>query len=246
MAENVLANVDAHYLIFNIKELTGMKQAKLQTKKFKDALFIRYSGNDEEDLRTITSENIKKCIEENNTVLVLDLESVKHFFSVSISRLVEVLKTTERMNARLYLVNVPESVLKVLSMVNIISKFKIYRSDYEFISQYEQEIKSSGASVPEAGSMDDFSVSREKQGNREIVRITDSLVEEMRGYKLLDEIKTALAQGIKNIALDFANVDYVDSVGIGVLMAAYNAAIEKGVVIKVENANDIVRQILNE
>ncbi|HEX4811047.1 MAG TPA: STAS domain-containing protein [Bryobacteraceae bacterium] len=49
---------------------------------------------------------------------------------------------------------------------------------------------------------------------------------------LRDELKSLMAQGVKNIVLNMAGVTYVDSAGLGELVGAYTTAANQGGAVK--------------
>ena len=69
--------------------------------------------------------------------------------------------------------------------------------------------------------------------------IVASMAEEFRG-KLLKLVK----QGIKEITIDLDNVEMVDSVGLGVLIATHNSLDDAGGGLKLKNVSDDIYNLM--
>ena len=61
--------------------------------------------------------------------------------------------------------------------------------------------------------------------------------------ELRDALDTALADGVKEVEADFAEVAYIDSTGIGVLVGAAHRAQESGSVLVVANPQKNVERV---
>jgi len=63
--------------------------------------------------------------------------------------------------------------------------------------------------------------------------------------QLRTKIKELLAQGIKRTVLDLGEVSYIDSAGLGILVAAYTSARSAGGEIKLANVTKKFDELLN-
>lgn len=63
--------------------------------------------------------------------------------------------------------------------------------------------------------------------------------------QLRTEIKDLLAQGRKRVVLDLGNVSYIDSAGLGTLVAGYTSAQSEGASIKLANLTKKFSEQLN-
>ncbi len=89
------------------------------------------------------------------------------------------------------------------------------------------------------------------------LKITDRLVNdvnimELEGRIVLGEesnamrerVKRLLAENKKNIVLNMANVTYIDSAGLGTLVAAFHSARSQGATLKLANLGAKFREVL--
>lgn len=63
--------------------------------------------------------------------------------------------------------------------------------------------------------------------------------------QLRTKIKDVLGQGIKRLVLDLGNVSYIDSAGLGTLVAGYTSAQSQGANMKLANLTKRFREQLN-
>ena len=77
-------------------------------------------------------------------------------------------------------------------------------------------------------------ISSEITDEKAIIRI-EGEVDVSNASELRDALDTALADGAKEVEADFAEVAYIDSTGIGVLVGAAHRAQESGSVLVVAN-----------
>ncbi|OGJ84771.1 MAG: hypothetical protein A2268_11620 [Candidatus Raymondbacteria bacterium RifOxyA12_full_50_37] len=221
-----------------------MKNTSVSIKKIKDIIFFCLSGNTETDLTTLTAPFVQERLTTDIKKVVLDLEEVTRFYSASISRLVEILRTVEKQGSVLYLVNVPAAVSKVLSMANIANKFTIYESEYEFILDHGLEEEFFEKKPDARENREALRISLVKNGDNHVIRIEGSMIEEPQHNLLIEEVKLALAQSAKSIIIDFEKTIFIDSLSVGKLMVAYKMCDENGVRIRAINANDVVKDVL--
>jgi anti-sigma B factor antagonist len=83
-----------------------------------------------------------------------------------------------------------------------------------------------------------------KNGNAVIVDLNGRITLGENTQTLRDEVKSLLAQGNKNIVLNLQNVSYVDSAGLGELIAAYTTATNQGGTIKLVHLQDKIKDLL--
>ena len=63
--------------------------------------------------------------------------------------------------------------------------------------------------------------------------------------QLRTKIKETLAKGKSQIVLDLAGVSYIDSAGLGMLMAGYTSAQNQGAMLKLANLTKRFNELLN-
>jgi anti-sigma B factor antagonist len=63
--------------------------------------------------------------------------------------------------------------------------------------------------------------------------------------QLRTHIKDTLAEGAKRLVLDLGNVSYIDSAGLGTLVAGYTSSQSQGAVMKLANLTKRFREQLN-
>ena len=63
--------------------------------------------------------------------------------------------------------------------------------------------------------------------------------------QLRSHIKEMLGQGVKRLVLDLGNVSYIDSAGLGTLVAGYTSSQSQGAVMKLANLTKRFREQLN-
>lgn len=85
-------------------------------------------------------------------------------------------------------------------------------------------------------------ISSEITDIKTIIRI-EGEVDVSNASELRDALDTALADGAKEVEADFAEVAYIDSTGIGVLVGAAHRAQESGSVLVVANPQKNVERV---
>lgn len=85
-------------------------------------------------------------------------------------------------------------------------------------------------------------ISSEITDTKTIIRI-EGEVDVSNASELRDALDTALADGPKEVEADFAEVAYIDSTGIGVLVGAAHRAQESGSVLVVANPQKNVERV---
>lgn len=87
-------------------------------------------------------------------------------------------------------------------------------------------------------------ISSEITDEKAIIRI-EGEVDVSNASELRDALDTALADGAKEVEADFAEVAYIDSTGIGVLVGAAHRAQESGSVLVVVNPQKNVERVFS-
>lgn len=87
-------------------------------------------------------------------------------------------------------------------------------------------------------------ISSEITDEKAIIRI-EGEVDVSNASELRDALDTALADGAKEVEADFAEVAYIDSTGIGVLVGAAHRAQESGSVLVVANLQKNVERVFS-
>lgn len=87
-------------------------------------------------------------------------------------------------------------------------------------------------------------ISSEITDGKAIIRI-EGEVDVSNTSELRDALDTALADGAKEVEADFAEVAYIDSTGIGVLVGAAHRAQESGSVLVVANPQKNVERVFS-
>ncbi|HVB86398.1 MAG TPA: STAS domain-containing protein [Candidatus Dormibacteraeota bacterium] len=68
------------------------------------------------------------------------------------------------------------------------------------------------------------------------------LGEESNSFR--EKVKSLLAAGRKNIVLNLANVSYIDSAGLGTLVATFHSARSQGATLKLANLGQKFKEVL--
>ena len=87
-------------------------------------------------------------------------------------------------------------------------------------------------------------ISSEITDEKAIIRI-EGEVDVSNASELRDALDTALVDGAKEVEADFAEVAYIDSTGIGVLVGAAHRAQESGSVLVVANPQKNVERVFS-
>ena len=91
----------------------------------------------------------------------------------------------------------------------------------------------------------DFMIDIEPAGDGVVVVRVAGEIDTATELRLRDALLAAVGQrGATHVVVDLAEVVFIDSTGVGALMAARNAAARAGRSLSVRNANGIVGQVL--
>ncbi|MBL8025495.1 MAG: STAS domain-containing protein [Fibrobacteres bacterium] len=216
-----------------------MEDLQISVKKVGSAAVVKFSGNFDYDLDHVNEELIEKQLSSSPDAIVLDMENVKKMASAFINRLVKILRIVDKEKRRLYLLNVSDQSIKVLSMVNIIGRFSILHSEAELKS-----LHNSSSAKNENPSSVHLSISRSAEDSKHRLSVSGSIVEGANTSLILDEVKSSLGSGASSIILDLAKVDLLDTISVGILLMIQKMCEDKKVTIKIENPNEVITHVL--
>lgn len=89
-----------------------------------------------------------------------------------------------------------------------------------------------------------MNVTERKVGDIMIVDVTGKMVSTDNAGRLKDKITSLLFQGEKKIIINLAEVAYVDSSGLGEMVACYGSATREGAKMKLANAGNRIQDLL--
>jgi anti-sigma B factor antagonist len=89
-----------------------------------------------------------------------------------------------------------------------------------------------------------MTVTERKVGDVMIVDISGKMVSTDNPGRLKDKITSLLFQGEKQIVINLADVGYVDSSGLGEMVACYGSATREGAKLKLANAGNRITDLL--
>lgn len=89
-----------------------------------------------------------------------------------------------------------------------------------------------------------MTVSQRKVGDVTIVDVTGKMVATDNPGRLKDKITSLVFQGDKQIVLNLGNVNYVDSSGLGEIIACHSSALKNGAEVKLANAGHKIKDLL--
>lgn len=87
-------------------------------------------------------------------------------------------------------------------------------------------------------------ISERKVGNVTVVDISGRLVAAENPGRLKDKVSSLIFQGEKHIVLNLAEVSYVDSSGLGEMVACHGTATRGGGEVKIANAGKRIKDLL--
>lgn len=214
-----------------------MGEIKLQTRTIGKALVVVYSGIAEYEKSNLAEEAIGKILAFSAPNIVLDMRNVTQFLSENITHLIRLYRTLDQQERKLYLVNVPEPVMKVLSMVNIIGRFTVLHSEKELQQTF-------GSDAPAGGAEERLVMTKKRVGLRHIISIEGAFVEGKIGDRLLQEIESSLMQDAAEIVIDLSRTSHIDTVSTGVLLKIHEVCAARGVRLRAVDANEVVAHVL--
>jgi anti-sigma B factor antagonist len=89
-----------------------------------------------------------------------------------------------------------------------------------------------------------MNVSERKVGGVTVVDVSGRMVSTDNPGRLKDKITSLVFQGDKQIVLNLGNVTYVDSSGLGEIVACHSSALKGGAEVKIANAANKIKDLL--
>jgi len=89
-----------------------------------------------------------------------------------------------------------------------------------------------------------MTVTERKVGDVMIVDVSGKMMAADNSGRLKDKITSLLFQGEKKIVINLAEVGYVDSSGLGEMVACYGSAVREGAKLKLANAGNRITDLL--
>lgn len=220
-----------------------MDDLKIRSRKVGSALVVSFTGNFDYDMDNLSEEFMEDLFASQYKVVVLDLKKAKKAASAFINRLVKILRIAEMEKGRLYLMNVPENVIKVLSMVNIIGRFSFFRTEEDLKAVYGEGKEFSEAEPDRR--IPTLKIYKALEGCKHVFNLQGSFVEGANTALLIEDVKCSLNQGAESITLDFEKVEVMDTLSVGLLLSLHKMGEARGVPIVITSANDIVAHVLH-
>ncbi len=81
-------------------------------------------------------------------------------------------------------------------------------------------------------------------GNVSVLELEGRIVLGEESSALRERVKSLLGQDRKQIVLNMANVSYIDSAGLGALVASFTSAKNQGAILKLANLGQKFREVL--
>lgn len=89
-----------------------------------------------------------------------------------------------------------------------------------------------------------MTVSERKNGNITVVDVSGRMVAAEDSGRLKDKVTSLVFQGEKQIVLNLADLSYVDSAGLGEMVACHGSATRAGAELKLANAGKKIKDLL--
>jgi len=214
-----------------------MGEIKLQTRTIGNALIVAYSSISEYEKSNLAEEAIGKILASPAPNVVLDMKNVTQFLSENITHLIRLYRTLDQQERKLYMVNMPEAVMKVLSMVNIIGRFTVLHSEAELQQTF-------GSGAHPGGGEEHLALLKRAEGLRHVISIEGAFVEGKNGDRLLEEIESSLMQDASEIVIDLTRSSHIDTVSTSVLLKIHDVCGARGVRLRAVGANAVVAHVL--
>jgi anti-anti-sigma factor len=218
----------------------------LYEKKLGNALIIRLSGDNEQDIQNLAAIDPIKIENEGIGHLAISMERVAFFYSATINRLVELYKTLSDKNITVSLIHVPDRVRTIISGVRLDKHINIYRSEYDFILAHNLLV--SDKTKPEAPQeMFEFGIHREctNEKGQCIFTISGALIEAHHASQLYELVEGVLNEGFKEIIIDISKTTYIDSINAGTFVKTFKACAAKRARFEVKGANRLVAEVFH-
>ena len=85
-------------------------------------------------------------------------------------------------------------------------------------------------------------IDHSKEGDRDLVKINENIVAS-NANALKDALAKIVQDGAEQLTIDMTDVRSIDSMGLGVLIAAHNSLQKKGNRLQIIHANDDIRKL---
>lgn len=89
-----------------------------------------------------------------------------------------------------------------------------------------------------------MTVSERKVGNVTVIDVSGKMVSSDASGRLKDKVTSLIFQGEKQIVINLADVGYMDSSGLGEMIACHGSAIRAGATVKLANAGNKIKDLL--
>jgi anti-sigma B factor antagonist len=88
-------------------------------------------------------------------------------------------------------------------------------------------------------------LSQRDLGNVTILDVSGKLTLTDGGGQLKDKVSSLISEGHKNIVLNLGNLSYMDSAGLGEMVACHSTAAKNGAVVKLANTTNRMKDLLS-
>jgi anti-anti-sigma factor len=211
-----------------------------------DTVFLKYTGHEDEDNGRLTAEVAETYVKEGYRKIVLDMGSVAGLLSSTINRIVAMIKRVTLAGGELFIVNVPDPVLRVLRSVKLDMRLKIYLTEKDFLQDHDLEEKTKKNRVPREGdSSKEMRLEKTLVGNAHFIMIQGSLLEDYQAKELYDMSKIALENGARKLVFDLKHMPYIDSTSISVFIRIRKLCQQHKATIEVVGAGEQVSDVFN-
>ena len=89
-----------------------------------------------------------------------------------------------------------------------------------------------------------MTVSERKVGGVTVVDVSGRMVASDSSGRLKDKVSSLVFQGEKQIVINLADVGYMDSSGLGEMIACHGSAVRAGAQVKLANAGNKIKDLL--
>ena len=89
-----------------------------------------------------------------------------------------------------------------------------------------------------------MTVTERKVGGITVVDVSGKMVASDSSGRVKDKISSLIFQGEKQIVINLADVGYMDSSGLGEMIACHGSALRNGAEVKLANAGNKIRDLL--
>ncbi len=211
-----------------------------------DAVFLKYSGLEKDADERVAGIKAAGFVKQGYHKIVLDMEDVTGLLSNSMSRIVGIIKSVTLAGGELFIVNVPERVLRILRSVKLDLRLKIYLSEKDFLSDHglvsiKENPKHRRNSIGQNG----FRLEKTLVGNAHFIAVKGALLNDNHVGDLFDSASIALESNAKKLVIDLKETPYIDSTSVSVFTRIRKICLKNGAEIEVVNAGEQVSDVFN-